>query len=177
MGSTDRDWTIHDRGQQFGPHTKSEIAQLVAAGTISEEALVWQDGSPEWVAVSTVVPMPPRIPSTVASGSRRAPNSQIASARSTIKVCVLVSAIGNIAAGALWASTCIGIVLTVPMIALCVFEFILYAKLDDLSDKELADKSHMMAIGEIIVGLFNLVSLVCGIIGLINSNKLKQLSR
>jgi TM2 domain-containing membrane protein YozV len=54
----ERVWTVHDRGQQFGPHTEIEIAQLLAVGTISTTAMVWRTGSSRWIPVTSIVPMP-----------------------------------------------------------------------------------------------------------------------
>ena len=57
---TERIWTVHDRGQQFGPHTEQEIASFLAVGTISETALCWRVGSTRWIPVSNIIPLPPR---------------------------------------------------------------------------------------------------------------------
>ena len=54
----ERNWTAHDQGRQFGPHTLPELAMLVGVGTISPAAMAWQAGSPQWVPISSVVPMP-----------------------------------------------------------------------------------------------------------------------
>ena len=53
---------VHDRGQQFGPHTESELATLVAVGTISPNAMIWRTGSPRWIPVSNIVPLPSYLP-------------------------------------------------------------------------------------------------------------------
>lgn len=45
--------------------------------------------------------------------------------RSGIKVPVLISAISNIVVGLIWLSTCFGFVFTIPMVILCIFEFVL----------------------------------------------------
>ena len=55
---TDRVWTVHDRGQQFGPHTEVELASLLAAGNISHTALIWREGLPRWIPITNVVPLP-----------------------------------------------------------------------------------------------------------------------
>jgi len=49
---------INDRGAQTGPHTLSELAALASAGTISPMALAWRPGLLQWIAVSSIVPMP-----------------------------------------------------------------------------------------------------------------------
>jgi hypothetical protein len=87
---------------------------------------------------------------------------------------LLVSAIGNIVVGLLWASTCFGIVFTIPMAVLCVMEFSLYAEVEKLPKSEVARRATGIAWFEIIVGLFNLVSLVCGIVLLVNISKLRS---
>ena len=55
---------VHDRGHQYGPHTEMELANLVAVGTISTTAMTWREGSPRWIPVSSVVPMPAYTPQT-----------------------------------------------------------------------------------------------------------------
>jgi hypothetical protein len=92
--------------------------------------------------------------------------------RESIKVPVLISAISNIVVGLIWAATCIGIVFTIPMVILCIFEFALWSKADSLSSGQLAGRAKTMGIFEIIVGLANTPTLICGIIVLINSVKL-----
>jgi hypothetical protein len=62
-----RVWTVHDQGLQFGPHTENEIASLVAAGTIAITALVWREGSPRWIPVSNIVPVPAHRPGVPAA--------------------------------------------------------------------------------------------------------------
>ena len=111
------------------------------------------------------------------TGGRSTADAQAQNARNAIKMCIMISAIGNIIVGLIWAYTCIGIVLTIAMIAVCIFEFMLYTKIDDLPDSVVASKSHTMAIVEIVMGLFNLVSLVCGILNIIHASKLTRVSR
>lgn len=64
--ANERVWTVHDQGRQFGPHTEVELATLLAAGNISSTALVWRAGSPRWIPVTAVVPMPVQPPYTTA---------------------------------------------------------------------------------------------------------------
>lgn len=63
------------------------------------------------------------------------------------------------------------------MFILCVFEFWLYGESDRLPPHKLASRAGTLGIFEIICGLFNLVSFVCGIIVLINIGKYKRRSR
>jgi hypothetical protein len=43
-------------GQQMGPVTEEQLRQMVAAGTLSAESLVWKEGMAEWQPVATVLP-------------------------------------------------------------------------------------------------------------------------
>ena len=87
---------------------------------------------------------------------------------------VLISAIGNIAVGLCWFSLmCFPV--GIPMIILCIFEFMYYGDSDRLSPEELISRAGNLAICEIVCGLFNLVSLVCGILLLINKGQYKRI--
>ena len=88
---------------------------------------------------------------------------------------VLISAIGNIAVGLIWFGTLICFPVGIPMMILCIFEFMYYGDSDQLSPEELIRRAGILAICEIVCGLFNLVSLVCGILLLINKGKYKRL--
>src|SRR5262245_29446670 len=90
---------------------------------------------------------------------------------SSVWVPILISAIGNVAVGLLWVSTVVCLPVGIGMIALCVFEFLFYSKVDTLHPREVLSKANSLAILEIVAGLFNLISLVCGIIVLINIGK------
>jgi hypothetical protein len=89
-----------------------------------------------------------------------------------IVVPLLISAIGNILASLFWISLIVTFFLAIPLVILCVFEFILYAQASRLSPRELANKARSIAIAEIVLGLFlSLPAFVCGIIILVNSGK------
>jgi hypothetical protein len=88
-----------------------------------------------------------------------------------IKIPLIISAIGNIIIGYLWARTCFGIVLAIPMFVLCVFELMLFEKAQQLSPVQLANRTRIIGVFEILAGFGNLVSLPCGILALINSSK------
>jgi hypothetical protein len=93
---------------------------------------------------------------------------------SNIKIPLLISAISNVILAIVWTSTCGGVIFAVPMVILCVFEFILYSKADRIHPEELAANAQVIGIFEIIVGLFNWISLTCGIIVLIQVSKLRS---
>jgi uncharacterized Zn finger protein (UPF0148 family) len=94
--------------------------------------------------------------------------------RDGVKIPLLISAISNIVVGLLWASSCIGIVFTVPMIILCVFELKLWSNADSLPLREFGRRAKTLGIFEIVVGLANTPTLVCGILVLINAGKMAQ---
>lgn len=109
----------------------------------------------------------------------RPPDSarRVMSAREGVAVAVLVSAVANVVVGLAWGSTCIGLVFTVPMAVLSVFEILLWSRADRLSDRELADRAKTLSIFEIVLGVFNTPTLVCGVVALIYSGRLRDLSR
>jgi hypothetical protein len=60
------------------------------------------------------------------------------------------------------------------MIILCVFELSLYSKAAQLHPEELARRAKTLGIFEILVGLVNLPTLICGIILLIQAGKVSR---
>jgi len=71
-------WQYMKNGVQTGPATTDEIKALITSGTIKADTLVWREGLPSWVAVSTqadfagavppAVPLPPPVPAGAAGG-------------------------------------------------------------------------------------------------------------
>lgn len=55
-------WFYSKDGQQLGPVAFSEIERLLEEGQITEESLVWKQGTPNWVKLSTVLSTPPAQP-------------------------------------------------------------------------------------------------------------------
>lgn len=115
--------------------------------------------------------------------SRMVPQNKIATqvnapalGRPGIAVPLLISAIANLVIGIILATTCFGIIFAVPMWILCVFEFILYANVDQIHPVNLKSRATIIGICEIVVGLLNMVSLVCGIILLIHASKLSRVA-
>jgi hypothetical protein len=51
-------WFYSKDGQQLGPVAFSEIQRLLTEGQITEESMVWQQGTPNWVKLSTVLAAP-----------------------------------------------------------------------------------------------------------------------
>jgi uncharacterized membrane protein len=71
-------WHYMKNGVQTGPATADEIKALITSGTIKADTLVWREGLPSWVAVSTqadfagvvppAAPPPPPAPVGAAGG-------------------------------------------------------------------------------------------------------------
>jgi len=82
-------WFYSKDGQQLGPVAFSEIERLLAEGQITEESLVWQQGSPNWVKLSTVLsaaapaPAAPPIPEIAAAPTIPAYTAPAATATTT----------------------------------------------------------------------------------------------
>lgn len=93
-----------------------------------------------------------------------------------VRIPMLISAISNIIVGLFWASTIIGIVLAIPMWILCVFEFITHSRLDGRTRPAvLLGAVVTIGVFEIVLGLFNIFSFVCGILVLVGTGSLRRL--
>lgn len=83
-------WFYSKDGQQLGPVAFSEIERLLAEGQITEDSLVWQQGSPNWVKLSTVLsatapaPAAPPIPEIAAAPTIPAYTAPAAAAATTV---------------------------------------------------------------------------------------------
>jgi hypothetical protein len=84
---------------------------------------------------------------------------------------LLISAIWNCLAALVWLATCFGVIFTAPLVVLLIFEFMLYADLNNRSKIVSPSKVRTIAICEIVAGLVSLGPLVCGIIILTNLSR------
>jgi hypothetical protein len=84
-----------------------------------------------------------------------------------IKICVLVSGVGNILVGLFWISMICGAPIGIAQIVLAIFEIIYFAQADRKPRHIALSQAKLFGILEIISGLFNLISLVCGILVLV----------
>ncbi len=92
-----------------------------------------------------------------------------------VRVALLLSAIFNILSAIGWAFTCVGIVLSVPLVILAIFEFMLFAKLSSPPYAQHRGRAQVIGILEIctlIAG--NLPSVICGILVLVFLDKLRD---
>ena len=71
---------LYLNGQQIGPYTEEQIRNLIAAGTVAQTDLCWQEGMAEWqplytmlsfvqVAAAAVPPPPPTVVQVQPSGT------------------------------------------------------------------------------------------------------------
>ena len=92
---------------------------------------------------------------------------------SGIKVPILVSGIMNAIVAVIWLFTCFGVIVTIPLSILCIFEFIYFSSADQMPRQKAIGDGRTLAIFEIVLGVLflNMVSLVCGIIALVNANQ------
>lgn len=92
-----------------------------------------------------------------------------------VRVAILISAIFNILSALAWAATCFGIIFSVPLIVLSIFEFVLFAKLGEPPYGPRRGTAQLIGILEICtIVLGNLPSMVCGIIVLVFREKLRD---
>ena len=87
---------------------------------------------------------------------------------------VLVSAIGDIVVGLFWLFTCFGVVVAVPMFVLCIAEFKLYARAGRLRPAQIASQAITLGWFESVIEFFNVTSLICRIIVLINASNVHR---
>lgn len=88
---------------------------------------------------------------------------------------ILVAGISNIAVGVFWLAMtlalCFTFLIGIPMIVLGVFEILFYTDAKRKSLQEILGRSKTYAVLEIIAGMFNWISFVCGIVVLVNRGK------
>lgn len=109
--------------------------------------------------------------------SYRAPEYEIAqmhSRLSTIQGCVMASGIVNVILGSLFTLTCYGSPIGIPMLILGIFELVHHSKRNSLPPYYFASSSITLGIFEIVVGLFNVISLIMGIIVLAHATSVKS---
>jgi hypothetical protein len=87
-----------------------------------------------------------------------------------VKICVLISGIWNLLAGLAWIATLCAAFIGIPQVILGVFELVFVAQVDRMSLQNARSQSQVLAVFQIISGLFNFVSLVCGILILVFAN-------
>ncbi len=91
---------------------------------------------------------------------------------------VLPSAAANLIGAYLWLMTCIGVILTAPLLVLCLFELLYFYRAPSMNDEKLDRRGRVIAAFEILIGattallgfvtvahaFLGVVSIVCGIV-------------
>ena len=49
-------WHYSNNGSQAGPVSEAELQQLVTAGELQEQSLVWREGLPDWQPAAVALP-------------------------------------------------------------------------------------------------------------------------
>lgn len=94
---------------------------------------------------------------------------------SAVRAALLVSAIFNILTALGWAWTCVGIVLSVPLVILAIFEILHFSALGKPPYGPKRSRAQLLGILEICTILAgNLVSMICGIIVLAMLDKVRD---
>jgi hypothetical protein len=120
-------------------------------------------------AAAPAVPPPP-------AGPPAGPSGLSAAELRPVTVPILISAIANLVAGYLWLilSSCLAVFLTAPMLVLCAFEFIFFARAPQMAARDIDRRGTALGVFEIILGVFNGASFICGIVVLLNTMKLRE---
>jgi hypothetical protein len=100
--------------------------------------------------------------------------AQMHSRLSTIQGCVMASGIVNVVMGSLLTLTCYLSPIGLPMLILGIFELVHHSKRNTLPPYYFASSSITLGIFEIVVGLFNVVSLIMGILVLGHATSVKS---
>ncbi len=91
----------------------------------------------------------------------------------SIKTPLLISAIANIVLALVWL-TIFCFPVSAGLVVLCIFEFRLYSQADTLRTDDFIEQAKKLAIFEIVGGLFNTPTLICGVLILVNAPAAKR---
>lgn len=93
-----------------------------------------------------------------------------------VRIPILISGIFNAMVAVIWALTCFGLILTVPLAILCTFELCYYSNSARMPPYQAIREGRTLAIYEIVVGVLslNMVVLACGILALVMANQAQE---
>ena len=93
-----------------------------------------------------------------------------------LTVPIVISAVWNVMTAIGWASMipCIGLVIAVPYAVLAFFEVTTFVKAPTMSPDQLYRRCGPLGICQIVLGLSNLVPIICGILLLAYRDRLQQ---
>lgn len=174
-------WIIGGNGQTFGPVDLATIHRWVAERRVISTTPVgqsatgpWRDAAlfPEFASAFGAEPMPDAPP--VGDAHRTAPPTGPTPSSAAvpanwppdmIAIPQLISGIFNIVAAVGWAFTCFGIILSIPLLILGVYELIAYSRARTADPAKYLDSAKTYAVLDICTILTgNLASMVCGIL-------------
>ena len=186
-------WYYVADGEQRGPVSSTELHRMAGAGLLERDQLVWREGMAGWAAAATLeglfdrTPAAPSLPHRTPPPRHASPGSvpptpvppasaAVADEVHRIRTVVLIAGVFNVLVAFVWASTCFASLLAVPLLVLSVFEFSLYAKGDRLPPRAIADRGNTYGVWEVVIGVLcvNPATLVCGILALVFSSRLKD---
>jgi hypothetical protein len=174
-------WIIGGNGQTFGPVDLATIHRWVGERRVISSTPVgqsatgpWRDAAlfPEFASAFGAEPMPdaPPVGETHRTALPTAPSPNASALPSgwppdMIAIPQLVSGIFNIVAAVGWAFTCFGIILSIPLTILGVYELIAYSRARTTDPAQYLDSAKTYAVLDICTILTgNLASMVCGIL-------------
>jgi hypothetical protein len=174
-------WIIGGNGQTFGPVDLATIHRWVAERRVISTTPVgqsatgpWRDAAlfPEFASAFGAEPMPDAPP--VGDAHRTAPPTGTTPSSAAvpanwppdmIAIPQLISGIFNIVAAVGWAFTCFGIILSIPLMILGIYELIAYSRARTADPAKYLDGAKTYAVLDICTILTgNLASMVCGIV-------------
>jgi hypothetical protein len=93
-----------------------------------------------------------------------------------LTVPIVISAVWNVMTAIGWASMipCIGLVIAVPYAVLAFFEVTTFVKAPAMPPDQLYRRCGPLGVCQIVLGLTNLVPVVCGILLLVYRDRLRQ---
>lgn len=94
----------------------------------------------------------------------------------TLTMPILVSAVWNLMTAATWAIVipCIGLLFAIPYGVLAAFEISTFQRAPEISPDELHDRCGWLGGFQILLGLTNIVPVVCGVLLLVYRDKLRE---
>lgn len=163
-------------GERYGPYSLNDLENFAVQGRLTLESMIFhpEKTNNNWVAVARI----PRLSSLITNHATA--SSHVNAARQLVKreskpryssssaTTILVSAIANIVVGLIWLSLCFTFPLAICLWVLSAFEFTFYAKHKKKSLSRFRSDAFLLGVFEIIAGLVNTVTLICGILTLIN---------
>jgi len=174
-------WIIGGNGQTFGPVDLATIHRWVVERRVISTTPVgqsatgpWRDAAlfPEFASAFGAEPMPDAAPAEAAhrAAPPTGPTPSFAAVPANwppdmIAIPQLISGIFNIVAAVGWAFTCFGIILSIPLMILGVYELIAYSRARTADPAKYLEMSKTYAVLDICTILtLNFASPVCGIV-------------